>query len=433
MKASKRVGPLLAGSLALVAMLAVGGVLYARSGTSTGGSSTPTRNVAATRVATTKVVKTTLSDYRTVDGALGYKKGRTVRGLGEGLVTWLPKSGTSITRGQPLFRVDDRPVSLFYGTTPLFRELRTVGTVGRDVKVVANNLKALGYSIGTQPAAGTHVTVYDEPASDAGSASDTESLSDNESAGTESSGTESSGTESGSSVAEPSPTSSPKTAETRKSYRVEVTSRDGVFTASLKAAVKRWQSDKGMRPTGVLEFGDILVLPEKVRIGAVTAQLGDAATEELMSITASTKTVTVSVGASEADAIEVGDKVRITLPDSSNTPGTVGSVSTSVKANEGDDGGDSAEPQIDVTITFDKPSKVRKLSSADVEVRFTGTTKNDVLAVPVGALLALSGGGYGVLIFGGALTPVEAGFFADGMVQITGPGIAEGTKVVTTS
>ena len=56
-----------------------------------------------------------------------------------------------------------------------------------------------------------------------------------------------------------------------------------------------------------------------------------------------------------------------------------------------------------------------------------------VLAVPVGALLALRDGGYGVQISGGALTAVKVGLFADGMVQISGTGLAAGTRVVTTS
>jgi hypothetical protein len=38
-----------------------------------------------------------------------------------------------------------------------------------------------------------------------------------------------------------------------------------------------------------------------------------------------------------------------------------------------------------------------------------------------------------VQIAGGNLTAVRVGLFADGMVQITGAGIAVGTRVVTTS
>ena len=394
---SKRVGFLLAGALALVAVLAVSGVTYVNRD-----NSAPVKAVSSTKVATTEVVKTNLSDYWTADGALGYKKGQKLHGLGDGLVTWLPKSGASITRGQSLLRVDDRPVSLFYGTTPLFRELRTVSTVGRDVRVVADNLKALGYQIGAQPSAGTYVTVSDGATPKAESS------------------------------AESTPAATPTPAPSAKTHRVKVGTRDGVYTTSLKSAVKRWQTSKGMQPTGILQFGDVLVLPAKVRIGGITAQLGDPASGELMSVTASTKAVTVSVEASAAGAIDAGDKVQLTLPDSSHTGGTVQSVGTVAQSSDGDDA--QAEPKIEITISFDKPSKVRKLSSAAVEVRFTGTVKKGVLAVPVGALLALSGGGYAVQIAaGGALTPVEVGFFADGMVEITGPGLAEGTSVVTTS
>jgi hypothetical protein len=57
-----------------------------------------------------------------------------------------------------------------------------------------------------------------------------------------------------------------------------------------------------------------------------------------------------------------------------------------------------------------------------------------VLAVPVTALLALAGGGYGVEIVTGPgtdrLVGVQTGIFAGGRVAITGPGIAAGTRVV---
>jgi hypothetical protein len=57
-----------------------------------------------------------------------------------------------------------------------------------------------------------------------------------------------------------------------------------------------------------------------------------------------------------------------------------------------------------------------------------------VLAVPVSALLALAGGGYGLEVVGpsGAhhLVGVTAGLFASGQVQVSGPDIAAGTRVV---
>jgi hypothetical protein len=56
-----------------------------------------------------------------------------------------------------------------------------------------------------------------------------------------------------------------------------------------------------------------------------------------------------------------------------------------------------------------------------------------VLAVPVGALLALSGGGYALQRPDGALIAVRTGLFAGGMVQVSGSGLTAGLHVDTAS
>jgi len=54
--------------------------------------------------------------------------------------------------------------------------------------------------------------------------------------------------------------------------------------------------------------------------------------------------------------------------------------------------------------------------------------------VPVNALLARRGGGYGVELAGGRrIAPVQAGMFADGYVEVSGGSIREGTRVVVPS
>jgi peptidoglycan hydrolase-like protein with peptidoglycan-binding domain len=362
----------------ITGVLAVGGAVYglhARAGVDS-----RARPPAAATVATATVVRTDLSDYWTESGTVGYRKQRTLRGVEPGVLTGLPRSGSVIARGGTLYRVGDRPVCLFYGSSPMFRDIAAVGTVGRDVRVLADNLRALGYDIGRQPAPGTSVAV-------------------------------------------------------QKGQPIVVTSKDGVFTAALKDAVKRWQAAEGVRPpTGTVALGDILVMPGKVRVGAAAAQLGDDATGNLMAISDQEKAVSVEIDASRADDLRAGQKVRITLPDSTATGGTISSVSSNVKPGSADGGGPSSDgPKVQVVVAVDKPSAIRDISSADVDVRFTGTTEHHVLAVPVGALLALGGGGYGVQIAGGALTAVKVGLFADGMVEITGAGITVGTRVVTTS
>jgi hypothetical protein len=108
-------------------------------------------------------------------------------------------------------------------------------------------------------------------------------------------------------------------------------------------------------------------------------------------------------------------------------------VGTALKTPDGDTGGPDAGPKLTVTVTIDKPATVAKLDSADVQVDFAAETHKGVLVAPVGALLALSEGGYAVQVEGGALVAVETGIFAKGLVEITGDGLAAGTRVVTTS
>jgi hypothetical protein len=55
-----------------------------------------------------------------------------------------------------------------------------------------------------------------------------------------------------------------------------------------------------------------------------------------------------------------------------------------------------------------------------------------VLAVPVGALVALREGGYALQTPEGTLIAVGTGVFAGGLVEVKGAGITAGQSVVTT-
>jgi hypothetical protein len=70
-----------------------------------------------------------------------------------------------------------------------------------------------------------------------------------------------------------------------------------------------------------------------------------------------------------------------------------------------------------------------------VQVSLTVQSVRGVLAVPVSALLALAGGGYGleVVLPSGAhqLVGVHTGVFAGGRVQVSGGGLVPGETVVT--
>jgi peptidoglycan hydrolase-like protein with peptidoglycan-binding domain len=98
-----------------------------------------------------QATRRTLVDSDTVAGTLGYDGARTIRAAagGGGTVTALPSEGTTITRGKALYRVDDEPVTLLYGTVPLYRDLHEGVDDGTDVRQLEQNLDALGYDPGT--------------------------------------------------------------------------------------------------------------------------------------------------------------------------------------------------------------------------------------------------------------------------------------------
>jgi hypothetical protein len=92
-----------------------------------------------------------------------------------------------------------------------------------------------------------------------------------------------------------------------------------------------------------------------------------------------------------------------------------------------------------VDVTPSDPRATGAWDQAPVQVGITTDSVPDALVVPVTALLAQSSGGYAVEIAGAGagtnnshLIPVSLGLFddADGLVQVTGAGLAAGQRVV---
>lgn len=209
---------------------------------------------------------------------------------------------------------------------------------------------------------------------------------------------------------------------------------EATLTETLVAAIKAWQRDTGLEPTGTLDVGQIVVLPQPVRVNAVSAQLGDPAKGEIMSVTSTTKAITAPIPATQAGKIKAGDNVTVIRPDNKKVPGKVteiGDKATSDKKSESP--GDDKPPERTVTIVPDDEEQLADLNYASVTVRITTVSHPDVLAVPTGALIALREGGYAVELPSGKLKAVQTGAFARGMVQIEGDGIKPGILVVTTS
>lgn len=203
------------------------------------------------------------------------------------------------------------------------------------------------------------------------------------------------------------------------------------MTSGVIAALKRWQSRTGAAATGELGPGDAIVLSGAVRVGGLLAEPGDATGGDLLSVTSTVRQVTVPLEADATGSVRRGNKVTVTLPDNSTVRGHVTALSSDAQSADNAGG----EPQLTVTVGLDDPDaeSVRDADAGSVRVGFTSAAKKDVLVVPVGALLALSEGGYALQRPGGRLLPVETGLFAKGRVEVSGPEISEGLRVVTAS
>ncbi|WP_316251404.1 peptidoglycan-binding protein [Streptomyces fungicidicus] len=410
-----------------------------------GGGKTPGPE-AGPKIRQVAVVKTDISGVREMEGTLGYDSVRTIRGVGEGVVTWLPKQGVTVARGEQLYRVDERPTVVFYGSTPMYRRLDTPGSVGRDVRVVADNLKAVGYDIGQQPAVGAVVRqrapVDQQTSADAGSstASEADQTAEPGSGPPPSAQGDDAGQETG--AGQPAEDRTGAGQSPTPARQVTVKEGDGVLTEGLMAAIKRWQKSLDIEPTGILESSDVVVTRSAVRVSEVSAQTGDAAANDLLSVSATTKSVRIPVETLDLGTIKAGQKVTVLLPDGTETGGEVATIGTTIKADQEGESGTGVS-KINVTVSVDDAEAVKGIDAAPVQVRFEAEAKKGVLAVPVGALLALREGGYAVRLAegrsadgrsaAGRLVPVETGMFARGVVEISGEDITEGMKVEATA
>ena len=206
---------------------------------------------------------------------------------------------------------------------------------------------------------------------------------------------------------------------------------DGEYTSATAAAVRDWQDSKGLSETGEIELGRVVFQGGDRRIGTIKADRGSSvrAGQPIMESTSTQRAVTVSLDARRQDLVKLKAKERVTLPDGSQVNATISTIGAVAKSSS-----DGSSSTIDVTLVLDDTKKVTALDSAPVDVEITKETHKDVLAVPITALLALDGGGYGVEAVGAndsrTILAVEPGLFSDSYVEISGNGIAEGTQVV---
>jgi hypothetical protein len=200
------------------------------------------------------------------------------------------------------------------------------------------------------------------------------------------------------------------------------------FSAGTAWALEELQAHLGLPRTGTLPLGQAVFLPSAIRVTAVTARLGAAAAGTVLAATSARRVVTIALDAAQQSEVKAGDKVRVTLPDGRAAPGVVASVG---KVATG-----GANPTVTVTVRLAHPKVAGTLDQVPVTVSITTASVKNALVVPVTALIARASGGYAVEEVTAAgrhhLVPVSLGLFddADGLVQVTGAGLAAGQRVV---
>jgi len=285
--------------------------------------------------------------------------------------TWLPQVGDVIRQDQRVYSVSGDPVPLLYGAIPAYRAFYAGMSDGGDVGELTRDLIDLGYGDGL--AESNH------------------------------------------------------------------------YSAATAAAVERWQRALGLPATGKILLGEVVFEPGPIRVTTTTPAAGSPVSSSgsgtVLTATGITPVVTVDLDVTQEYLIKPGAAVTVVLPDGTTTVGgqveSVGAVATcpggSTTGTAADQtpcsttgSGTNTTPEVVVTITLDRIPKQAALDQAPVNVNITEYQAVNVLAVPVGALLAQPSGGYAVEVVGAGntrrLVPVTLGLVDDasGLAQVTG-------------
>ncbi|MGW8765765.1 peptidoglycan-binding protein [Streptomyces sp. NPDC055815] len=404
---------LVAAACVVVAAVAVVG----RLGLGGGGGEGPTAPPRAG--GTVAVGRQTLVERTKVEGQLGFGAEIPLPVKASGTVTWLPEAGTTAERGDTLLRVDDRPVVLLYGTLPMYRELGM--TPGTEAPPAAGDTGG-----GTGGADGR---------TDGGADGRTDGGADGRTDGGAAGGK---GTNTATDANTPPPAAPPQPLRGMDVLQFESNlaalgytgfTVDENFTSGTARAVKRWQKSLGLPETGRIALGDVVYASGRIRLGHAGVRLGAAAGENVLGYTGTTRKVVVNASATEASWAVRGSEVTVGLPDGTPVRGEVASVGKEAAAPEGDGGSGGGPPTVPVTITLADQRSLGRLESGPVSVEYVGRKRENVLTVPVAALVALAEGGHGLETEDGRFVTARTGLFADGMVEVSGPALREGLKV----
>ncbi len=211
---------------------------------------------------------------------------------------------------------------------------------------------------------------------------------------------------------------------------------DASFDWDTVLAIRDWQSALGLERTGTVERSMVVFWNGSLRVDAMTANLGQGVGpgSPLYQATSTEKVVSVAVSSSDRALAGSGQSVTVTLPDGSSTAGLIQSVGEPVS--RPDPEGGPSTVVIPVRVSIADQDAILDLALATVTVSFASALRDDVLTVPVDALVPLDDTHYAVELpptgkaERGELVPVTTGAVASGRVEISGNRIVAGLLVV---
>ena len=336
------------------------GVAALGAGWAVTGRPRPAAPAAQVSTGTAAVTRGSVAERSRFTGTLGFDGTYPVTHQGApGVLTAVAAAGSTVGRGGVLYRVADQPVHLLIGTVPAYRDLQLGIAAGPDVKQLETNLVALGMDPGHD------MTV------------------------------------------------------------------DDTFTAATAAAIRRWQASWGLpagQRTGALTLGSVVFEPEVLRIDQVPAAPGTSVGPGtlVLSATSTRQVVTCQIPVAQQTAVGAGDQVQITV---NGLPGTstgtvvrVARTATAPGQQSGQQDNQATAATVTVSIQVSLPAAAQSLDQAPTGVYITTASKQDVLLVPVLALLPRAGGGYQARLAGGGYVAVTPGLFDEvtGTVEVDG-------------
>jgi hypothetical protein len=177
---------------------------------------------------------------------------------------------------------------------------------------------------------------------------------------------------------------------------VNLARAESSFSARTTAALKELQRSRGLSTTGELPLAGVTVLPGAARISKIDGSLGQAARPGSPVVRATTDAliVRVSLEPTQQHGVSVGARAQVQLPNGALATGKIAKIGRVIA--EPQDGAATTAATIPVIIAIDDPDETQGLDEAPVQVDIMTKGVDDVLSVPVLALMGRTGGGYAV-------------------------------------